>query len=185
MDLAREATREGRASSPQAAGKGRAQSFAETIRVISGLSAGPGRRADSGLPGTSASHEVKDNADRRERMELADIDEATLARLGSQIAAQMPQGQRPESAAWNRRIDFIIAAIAIVSFIFSLGINWSRLTANEERLSLVNTRVDRIEADIRSLSSDFGNQRADTKVMSEKLDTIKSDVSEIKGRLNR
>ncbi len=112
------------------------------------------------------------------------FDEHQAAQIGKQIADALAEHRDPRWS-WGRLTNVVVAVIAIVSLIFSVGLNWGRVADNERRLIEVSAREDRLEADQRALTTAIFTQNTDTKVSNEKLENIRLDVADIKRRLDR
>lgn len=112
------------------------------------------------------------------------LDAAQLEQIAEQIAVGLAQQRQPR-APWDRRWNVLVAGIAIASFVFSIGVNWSRIDQNERTIAQLGARVDRHDSDLRDLRSELASERAANLVVLAKLDAIQIQVTDIKARFEK
>lgn len=114
-------------------------------------------------------------------MSLSALTDEQVKDLAASLASVI---RPPEPNLWNRRLDIIIGAIAIISLIFSAGINWSRLGSLETRVEENAKRIEKTENAIVELGERIADNRGDVREIVVRLSAIAADLAEIKGRLN-
>lgn len=87
--------------------------------------------------------------------------------------------------AWYERLELILAILAIMSLVFSAGLNWSRITTLERRLDESMQRQDRIEQGMANLSIVVTDNRSDVRVLLEKISTIQRDTTMMRERFDK
>jgi len=113
---------------------------------------------------------------------LDKLSDEQVQQLSGAIALRLA-GQRKERSPWDRRFSYISMAFGAASIIFSLGMNWTRVAANESRISETRTVVDKIEERVKVMETNIFEQRSDTRLINQKLDEIQRNMTEIKAKL--
>jgi len=103
-----------------------------------------------------------------------------VARALSDQRAKDESSSRKESTA-NRLIATLAGIIGIVSLIFSLGVNWSKVASNAHDTELLASRVDSTERSIGALRQEMN---VGTLTVQRQLGDILSQLGEIRGALS-
>lgn len=112
------------------------------------------------------------------------LTEGQLEQFAQQIAVAIAH-QRPPRTSWDRRWNVIVTAIAVASFLFTLGMKWNGVDVNKEVLVQQGQRIDRIETDAREMRAEQAKMRSTNDVVNVKLDAIKDQVADIKARFEK
>lgn len=112
------------------------------------------------------------------------LDHHELQEIADDVVDKLAQTRLPRSP-WDRRWNLAVGAIAVVSLVFSLGINWSKVDTNAEAIRQAGVRVERLEGDIRDIRNDLSNERGANMVVVAKLDAIQLQVVDIKTRFDK
>lgn len=114
-------------------------------------------------------------------MTIQEMDDAALDHLARSVAKALSENRQPRTN-WDRRLTIIIGALSIVSIIFSVGVNWSRMASVERDTQTVTARVDKLESDMKSDRSEKNTQAM---AIQKDLGDIKQQLGEIRGSLSR
>lgn len=109
--------------------------------------------------------------------------DAELHTLAAHIADTL-SAKRQDRSAWDRRINLITGLLAVIGIVFSAGINWSRLGANEQRISDEVKAREALEVRVKGNEKDIAELRTTSAVVLERLTTIQLDIAQIKGILD-
>lgn len=114
---------------------------------------------------------------------FSDEDVRQLASAVSKSLAEV-RANRP---SWNTRINVTVSILAIASIFITVGMYWSRITAQERRQDLLEIRMDKEEIELRALDlrvvTQAGDARVNNAVINGKLDAIQRDIDVLKGRI--
>lgn len=117
-------------------------------------------------------------------MPLTELTEAQLEQIAEHVAYKLAHTRQPRTP-WDRRWNLAVTVIAVTSFVFSVGVNWSRMDTNERGIAQLAAREDRHDADLRDLRSELASERAANLVVLAKLDAIQVQITDIKSRFDK
>lgn len=106
------------------------------------------------------------------------------AQIAERVAIALSHQRQPRTP-WDRRWNIIVAAIAVASFLFTLGMKWNGVDINKEILVQQGQRLDRVENDAREARAELAKMRSTNDVVNVKLDAIKDQVADIKIRFDK
>jgi outer membrane murein-binding lipoprotein Lpp len=114
----------------------------------------------------------------------APLDDRQLELIAEHVAATLQHTRAPRSP-WDRRLNVLTGAVALIAFVFSIGVNWSRLQAVEGAVVDLRGNQEKIQRDVNDLRSLVNDGRLQNSIVVTKLDAIDRQVGDIKIRMDR
>lgn len=118
----------------------------------------------------------------QEPMANVHLDESQLDEMVSQVATKLISS-RGERTSWERRIQVTIGVTVIITAIFSLGINWSRIDTAETKITAAADERRELSQRLAKVELSIIAQEGSSNLITQQLDTIQNDVKEIKSKI--
>lgn len=114
-----------------------------------------------------------------------ELDDANIQKLATCLAQAIGDRRTSRATGVERLMTGAIGVLSIVSLIFSLGVNWSRIGSLEKLVGGVNVpalqlQVDAQGSDVRKLTEALNAVAISNAVIVEQLKNIQRDLSDLK-----
>lgn len=108
------------------------------------------------------------------------LSDETLIELAKHLAPLLgqPAPERRGARGVDSWVTAVVGALAVISIIFSVGVNWSRLAELERIVTALSLKVESTDREVMA-------QATNGAVVSSRLDQIQRDVTEIKTQVFR
>lgn len=120
-----------------------------------------------------------DSEHRPDIMQLSDHDDDQLHRLALAVAKALSEVRGPR-VDYNRYLSIGALIIGMISFVFGIGVNWSKVSYHDQKFGTVEARLKAVEDGQAQQVRDNGAR--DSAIQSQ-LGDIKGQLGNIQGQL--